>query len=57
MWSIRVLQVRVLGLATTATRKSHFTELGVRDYPKIFDFFVGGAAEILTIFGVFSAAA
>ena len=47
----RDLQVRVLGLVTTATRNSHFTELGLRDYPKIFDFFVGGAPEILTILG------
>ena len=46
-----VLQVKVLGLATTATRNSHFSKLGVRGYPKIFDFFVGGSAEILKIFG------
>ena len=52
MWSIGVLQVKVSGLATTATRKSHFSELGVRDYPKIFEFFVGCSLEILTILGV-----
>ena len=49
MWSIGVLQVRVLGLVTTATRNSHFSELEVRGYPKIFDFFDGGSPEILTI--------
>ena len=51
MWSMGILQVRVLGLATTATRNSHFSELGVRGYPIIFDFFVGGSPEILRILG------
>ena len=51
MWSIGVLQVNISGLATTATRKSHFSGLGVRDYLKIFDFFVGCSPEILTILG------
>ena len=36
-----VLQVRVLGLAAIATKNSHFSELGVRCYPKIFDFLLG----------------
>ena len=51
MLSMGVLQVRVLGLATTAIRNSHFSELGVRGYPIIFDFFVGGSPEILRILG------
>ena len=47
MSSMGVLEVRVLDLATIATRNSHFSELRVRGYPKIFDFFVGGSPEIL----------
>ena len=46
---------RVLGLATTATRNSHFSALGVRGYPKFFDFFVGGSPEILKFFVFFPA--
>ena len=57
MLSLGVLQVRVLGLATTATRNSHFSELGVRGYPIIFDFFVGGFSRNFENFGVFSAVA
>ena len=55
MWPMGVLQVRVLGLATTATRNFHFSASGVRGYPKIFDFFVGGSPDISTIL-VFSPA-
>ena len=50
MRSMRVLQVRVLGLAAIATKNSHFSELGVRCYPKIFDFLLG-SPKILTILG------
>ena len=42
------LQVKVLGLATIATRNSHFSALEVRGYPKIL-FIAGGSTKILTI--------
>ena len=42
-----VLQVRVLDLATIATRNFHFSELGVRGYPRILHFFAGGSPKIL----------
>ena len=49
-----VLYVRVLGLATIATKNYHFSKLGVRGYAKIFDF-VGGSQNFDN-FGVFTAA-
>ena len=44
---MRVLKVKVLGQAAIETKNSHFSELGVKCYPKIFDFLLCSPKKIL----------